>query len=109
VGKFRNACTIVNLLEEKEDVRLSLTVLRRVAERACRELGWQGDYRDREPLFFFVPDPRDFSAKVGMLLKQNHGGMTYVASPVLLPHLRVVQQPTEKIVSVPVLTFPPSG
>ena len=46
--------------------------------------GWEGDFRD-EPVVFWVPGDNLF--EYGFVLKQDNNGLTYVVSPVELPHL----------------------
>lgn len=55
------------------------------AQVAARDRGWEGDFRN-DPVVFWVPAV-EVEFTYGFVLKQDNNGMTYVVSPVPLPHL----------------------
>lgn len=54
------------------------------AQHAAHDAGWDGDFRI-EPVVFWVPAESEFG--FGFVIKQSNNGITYVVSPVDLPHL----------------------
>lgn len=59
------------------------------AEAAFKQLGWDGDTREG-PYYFSVPG--DGKMKIGYVVKQDNNGISFVASPVPLPHLEALEQ-----------------
>jgi hypothetical protein len=50
------------------------------------EMGWERDCREG-PFFFAVPNPDEHAMQIGVALKQDSNGTTFIASPVWLPHI----------------------
>lgn len=72
-----NIETIINKYEKaKLDIK-------NVSEQ--RGLSWEMTFR-RDPIMFSIPCEGKF--EVGFVIKQDNNGITYVASPVPLPHLK---------------------
>lgn len=72
---------------ELDAERLSCEIQQLIAQAGAvaRQAGWEGDLRG-ELRFFAVPDGNS-SLAIGVLIKQDNGGTTFVVSPVELPHL----------------------
>lgn len=54
------------------------------ALRCAKEAGWEGDHRE-PPRYFVIPAETDFY--IGFIFKQDNSGVTFVISPISLPHL----------------------
>lgn len=55
------------------------------AQDEARAEGWQGDHRE-PPCVLWLPV--DDAFRPGFAIKQDRNGLTYVISPVALPHLK---------------------
>jgi hypothetical protein len=56
------------------------------AQDAARAEGWAGDHREIPRVLWL---PIDDAFRPGFAIKQDSNGVTYVVSPVILPHLTV--------------------
>lgn len=61
------------------------------AEAAFRMIGWDGDVREG-PYFFVLPDPGSWCVRLAYILKQDHSGMCFLASPFPLPYLECEEE-----------------
>ncbi|EHN6577561.1 hypothetical protein ACFDWB_004961 [Salmonella enterica] len=58
-----------------------------MALRYAREAGWEGDHVE-PPRYFVIPAESDFY--IGFTFKQENSGVTFVISPIPLPHLEPI-------------------
>jgi hypothetical protein len=62
-----------------------LGALLAAATEAFRTIGWEGDYRE-PPVFFAVPSC-EVEMHLGVAVKQDNNGSTFIASPFPMPWL----------------------